>query len=271
MTIKTRNRLNLTLFVISICVFIFDAAFFVLKILKNDFDFSSFANYRIGNNILTRYNPYVPISAIFLQILYVICTSFLLFHIFEKTQASEIIYFHLFLVSCLIDSLRVWIPLFNVMDSYSNLLIFCGNSVVFAKILTPLSLFYTIFMSDTDKRQDTEKNVFILFCIAFFFSQIIPLNTAITQPNFSVDYSFKRTIKVASLVIMASCIIMLFVQNYKNRRSQKTATGYLLLFIGISILFYSTTILRFVTAVASLSAGTALYLKGLHNQYLWND
>lgn len=271
MTVKTRNRLSLGLFVIAISIFAFDALILVLKILRNDFDISSLPDYGMGRGFLTNYNPYFVIAALFVQILYVITTSFLLFRIFEKTQASEIVYFHLFLVSCLIDSFRLWVPLFNAFNSYSNLLVFCGNAVVFAKLLIPFSLLFTVYMGDVEKRQDIEKNIFILFCTAFFFAYYIPLNTAITKPNFSVDYSFSTILNITTAVIIVSCTVHLFIQNYHNRRSQKTAFGYPLLFVGMSILFHSVSILYFIIAIPTLTVGTILYLKGLHNQYLWDD
>ena len=271
MTVKTRNRLSLGLFVLSISFFAFNSLILVLKVMRGDFDISAFPKYKMGNTLLTAYNSYIVLAALFTQILYVITTSFLLFRIFEKTQASDIVYFHLFLVSCLIDSLRLWIPLFSAFNSYSNLLLFCGNAVVFGKLLVPLSLLFTVYMGDIEKRQNIEKNIFILFCTAFFFAYFIPLNTAITEPNFSVNYSFSRIIKITTIVVIASCTIHLFIQNYQNRRSQKTSVGYLLLFTGISLLFDSVTILLFIIAVPLLTVGTILYLKGLHNQYLWDD
>lgn len=269
MTVRTRNRLNLTLFAISIVVFIFDATFLILKLLRGNLDLSSFSFSDTGTSFFTKYNPYITIASLFTQILYVICTSFLLFRIFEKTQASAIVYFHLFLWACLIDSFRLWIPLFNLADSYSNLLIFCGNSTILTKILIPLSLLFSVAMSDVEKRQNIEKYVFILLCVSVFFSQFIPLNTAITLPNFSVDYSFKLIIKISTIIIMAVCVISQFITNRQNMYTQKTTIGYLLIFIGTYLLFNSINIFRFIVSLSALTTGTIMYLKGLHNQYLW--
>ena len=271
MTVKTRNRLSLGLFVIAISIFAFNAFILVLRLLRGELDIASFPNPHTGKNFLTVYNPYVALASIYIQILYVIVASYLLFRIFEKTQASDIVYFHLFLVSCLIDSFRLWIPLFNAFNSYSNLLVFCGNSVLFGRLLIPFSLLFTVYMGDIEKRQDIEKNIFILFCTAFFFAHYIPLNTAITNPNFSIDYSFSKIIKITTIIVIASCTIHLFIQNYQNRRSQKTAFGYLLIYIGISFLFNAVSIVLIVVAVPTLTTGTILYLRGLHNQYLWYD
>lgn len=269
MTVKTRNRLNLTLFAISIVVFIFDATFFILKLLRGNLDLSYFSFSKNEASFFTRTNPYITIASLFIQILYVICTSFLLFRIFEKTQASAIVYFHLFLWACLIDTFRLWIPLFNLAESYSNLLIFCGNSTIFAKILIPLSLLFSVAMTDVEKRQNIEKYVFILLCVSFFFSQVIPLNTSIEMPNFSVDYSYKLILKVSTTIIITVCVISQFITNRQNMYTQKTTIGYLLIFIGTFLLFNSINLFRLTVSLSALTTGTIMYLKGLHNQYLW--
>lgn len=270
MTIKTRNRFNIALFIISIIFFIFNITILTIQIFNGQFIFNS-PEYTLGTSIFTEYNPLVPIISLFIQILYVSISSFMLFRIFEKTQASDIVYFHLFLFACLIDSFRLWIPLFNISDTYSNLLIFCGNTTIFSKILIPLSLFFTVVMGNVEQRQNIEKYVFLLILISFFMAEVIPLNTSITCPNFSVDFGFKKIIFITTIIIMIVCITSQYINNKKLMHSQMTTIGYSLIYIGIYILFNSISFLRLILAVLILSFGTIIYLKTLHNQYLWND
>lgn len=273
MTIKTRNRLNLSLFVVSLVFLFANILILFISLYKNSFtlDLSSFIPQDNPSFFLTQYNPTVVIIALFFQIVYVCITSFMLFRVFEKTQASDISYFYLFLIALLANSLRLWIPLFNLGNSYSSLMVFCGKSVVFSKMLVPLSLLFSVVMAGIDQRQDLEKNIFILLLGCIFFSQLIPLNTANICSNFEVDYSYRNVIRISSVLVILAMLIALFFNNLHRLYTQITTIGLALISTGTFILFNSCSILFLGIAFILLLVGNILYLKELHKQYLWND
>ncbi len=273
MTIKTRNRLNLSLFVFSLVFLFANILFLLISLYKNSFslDLSSFISEKNGGFFLTQYKPIVVIVSIFFQIVYVCVTSFMLFRVFEKTQASDISYFFLFLIALLANSLRLLIPLFNMENSYSALMIFCGKSVVFSKLMVPLSLLFSVVMAGIDQRQDLEKNIFILLLGCIFFSQLIPLNTANICSNFEVDYSYRKVIRISSILIIIATLIALFFNNKHRLYTQLTTIGLGLICIGTFVLFNSTSLFLLGLSFLLLLFGNALYLKELHKQYLWND
>lgn len=271
MTIRTRNRLNIALFVISDIILALDVFLLIYNLFTGRFPLDHLPIHNSSTFILTRYDPYLVIFSLYFQIVYVSVTSMILYRSFEKTQASDIVYFYLFLVACLIDSFRLWIPLLDISETYSNLLFFCGNATLFAKIMIPLSLLCTTILGTVEQRQDIEKNIFIIVLTSFFFAVLIPLNTAVTNSNFSVDYGFKLTIKITSIVLIGASVLGLFIDNKNHMRKQYTTIGFGLIAIGINILYYSTNFLILIFAMASLSVGNFLYLKYLHNQYMWND
>ena len=271
MTIRTRNRLNISLFVIANFFLLAEIILLVFSIFTGRF---SFPEVTIDNNstfILTRYFPYAVLASLYIQIIYVSVTSIILYRSFEKTQASDIVYFYLFLIACLADSFRLFIPLLGIAETYSNLLIFCGNATVFAKILMPLSLLCTVILNTVEQRQDIEKNIFILILISIFFAGFIPLNTAVTCPNFAVDYSYKATLKVTTIILLCASVIALYFDNKSHMHRQRTTIGFGLISAGMYILYESTNLLKLVIAFGALIAGNILYLKELHNQYMWND
>ncbi len=270
MTIRTRNRLNILLFIISTIILFSEIFLLLWQLLTKNLNIQALYSSK-STFFLTKYNPYIVLVSLFYQITYVSVSSMILFRSFEKTQASDIVYFCLFLIACLVDSFRLLIPLLNISETYSNLLIFCGNATVFARLMIPLSLLCTTILGTIEQRQEIEKNIFIITLISIFFAQIIPLNTAVTCSNYSVDFAFKRTINLASMIIIAASIIYLFVENKNHLYSQKTTIGFSLLAIGIYMLFDSTNLLKFTIASVFLSAGTFLYLRQLHNQYLWKE
>ena len=270
MTIRTRNRLNIILFIISTIILLSEIFLLLWQLLTKNLNIQLLYTSK-STFFLTKYNPYVVIGALYFQITYVSVSSIILFRSFEKTQASDIVYFYLFLVACLVDSFRLLIPLLNISETYSNLLIFCGNASLFARLMIPLSLLCTTILGTVEQRQEIEKNIFIITLLSIFFAQIIPLNTAVTCPNYSVDYSFKNTLNIASIIIIVASIVYLFVENKNHLYSQKTTMGFLLLALGIYCLFDATNLLKLIIAASFLSVGTFMYLKELHNQYLWKE
>ena len=273
MTIKTRNRLNFSLFIFSLVFLAVNILFFLLALYNKSFSLEIFQSNSSSThtNFLIKYNPLIVFISLYFEIIYVCVTSFLLYRVFEKTQATDISYFFMFLVSLIANSLRIWLPLFNMVNTYSNLLIFCGNCILFSKLLMPVSLLFTVIMNSVEQRQDLEKNIFLLLICCIVFAQIIPLNTSNICMNFEVDYSYRNVIKVAGILIEIAPLIALFFQNQQHFYKQLTTIGLALIIAGTFFLFNATNILKLGLSFILLLFGNIFYLKELHRQYLWND
>ena len=281
MTIKTRNKLNISLFILSLCFLIINVFILVFSIYNKAFSLETYTNQTFSaaqlakfterTNFLTKYNPLVVIISLYYQLIYVCVTSLMLFHVFEKTQATDVSFFSVFLIALLANSVRIWLPLFNISSTFSNLLVFCGNLILFSKLLIPTSLLFSVVMSDADQRQDLEKNLFILILGNLFIAQIIPMNTPVICPNFEVDYSFRTVIRITSILIVLASLVALFFNNRQKYYTQLTTIGLACIGAGTYILLNSVNILRLCLSFAFMLAGNILYLKELHKQYLWND
>lgn len=271
MTIKTRNRLNLSLFVFSLVFLAANIIIFLFSLYSKSYALDIYDSTSTHTSFLLRYNPMIVIISLFFQIIYVCVTSFMLFRVFEKTQATDISYFFLFLISLIANSLRIWLPLFGMENTFTNLLLFCGNCVIFSKLLMPLSLLFAVVMGNVEQRQDLEKNIFLLLIGCIIFAQIIPLNTANICMNYEVDYSYRTVIKIAAILVSLATLVALFFNNRQRFYTQYTTIGLCLIIIGTFILFNSTNLLRLITSFFFLLFGNIFYLKELHKQYLWND
>ena len=273
MTIKTRNRLNISLFIFSLVFLAANIVILLLSIYKKTFpaNLNLYISADETGSFLIKYNPLIMLISLYFQIVYVCITSFMLYRVFEKTQASDISFFFVFLIALIANSVRIWIPLFNLGSTYSTLLAFCGNCVLFSKLLVPLSLLFSVVMSNTEQRQDLEKNIFILLLGCVFFAQIIPLNTANLCHNFEVDYSYRTVIKTFSILVIAATLIALFFNNRSRLYTQFTTIGLGLICTGTYVLFNASTPVLLLLAFILLLTGNILYLKELHKQYLWND
>lgn len=271
MTIKTRNKLNLSLCIFAILSTCFNAFILFLSIYRGTFSLDLYLKQVTKTNFLTQYNPFFVLISLYFQILYVCLTSFMLYRVFEKTKASDIIFIFLFLIAHIANTFRIWIPLFNLGATYSGLLMFCGNAILFSKLLIPLSLLYSVIMSSDDQRQDLEKNIFLLLLVCIFFAITIPLNTANVCLNFEVDYGYRKVIDITSVLIIIATLIAMFFNNRRKMYTQITTIGLAFISIGTYILINTINILRLALAVIFLTLGNILYLKELHKQYLWND
>lgn len=272
MTIKVRNRINIALFLISTVFLVCNICFLVFQILKNEFSIISlFSDIGSSKSILTEYNIIYPfISIIFLNI-YVCTSSYSLYRSFEKTQASNIIYFNLFLTGCLANCFRIFIPSLISHGTFSNLIIILGNIIVYAKLIIPISILYTTIMEDSDKKHNTEQNIFIIILSAIFFAGIIPINSAKINPNLTIDHSLKSILNLYSIVTILLSLISLYLKNLKNQNSQKTTIGLIFISIGLIFIFDSINLLKLILGTLSLSFGTFYYIHELHKEYLWND
>lgn len=271
MTIKTRNRLNISLFIFSLVFLAANIILFLYSFYSKNLSLDIVEASSVKKAFLVRDNPIIVISSLFFQIIYVCVTSFMLYRVFEKTQASDIAYLLLFLISLIANSLRICLPLLGMVNTYSNLLVFCGNCIVFSKLLMPLSLFFAVVMGSVEQRQDLEKNIIILLVGCIFFSKIIPLNTARLCPNFEVDYSYRNVIMIAAILVTGATLIAQFFKNKQRFYTQYTTLGLGLISCGTFFLFNSTNLLKLIISFILLLFGNTFYLKELHKQYLWND
>ena len=273
MTIKTRNRLNISLFVFSLVFLAVNGLLFLFSLYNNTFSLEQYAIVEQSQKgwLLTRYNPLIVLISIYFEIVYVCVTSFMLYRVFEKTQAYDIPFFFLFLIAIIANSLRLWTPLFNMASTYSGVMTFCGDSIIFSKLLVPTSLLFSVVMSGVEQRQDLEKNMFILILGCLFFAQLLPINSTNICQNFEIDYGYRIVIKIAGILVIAATLIALFFNNKQRFYTQRTTIGLAFISAGTYLVFNSTNILRLALSFVFLLVGNILYLKELHKQYLWND
>lgn len=270
MTIKTRNRLNIIFSAIALIILLINLSLLIYNLVTKNFSYPEiYFQKQYSSNFLLRFNPVFVILGIFFLLLYTLLTSIALWLGFEKTQSSEIIYILLFLASFLFDSARFLISIFYSKAAYSSFLFALGNCVLLSRILAPLSLVsLNIFVSE-EERQNTERNILMLFVTATFFTICIPINTAIVFPNFSISYSFSNTLFATSVVINIITIFIYAVSQYKNNSSQILTLGYAMLCFGYLIMFNCTNLIRFILGSILMSVGTIFYINSLHNRYMW--
>lgn len=271
MTIRLRNRITFFFSLISLVLFILSVIAITLKYIKNSFIIPDIYIKGASSSPLLSFNSNCVIISILILLAYVYITSFIIYRSFEKSQATDMLFFLIFLAACMIDTARIVITSIPFSGAYSNLLLKIGNITLFARLLAPLALFGATVLSKEEFHQYTEQNCLIIIIAALFFAGIIPLNSAYIMPNFSIGYGYIKSIHYLTFTICAISTFGLFIINKKNEYNQLMTLGFAILCIGYSIVFESYNILMTIIGPILLGLGTTIYLSEVHKRYLWLD
>lgn len=272
MTIKARNRFYLIFFAFSLILLALTLIFFHYQKFTGTLVLPKVYQPKdASTSILTGYRPIFTFLSIFLQMFFVSGTSILVLFAFFKTQAGELGYFLLFLLSMLLDSLRILIPLLQLSNTYSSELVTISNIILTGTILTPISLLALVLFSTELYRQNLEQNCLIIIVASAFFAFAVPLNTAILLPNFSLACSFQKIIWTIYIIFTLIAIFSLFIKNLRDEISQLMSLGFFLMNFGALLIKQCYSLLQLIFSMVFLMAGTFIYIKELHNRYLWNN
>ena len=271
MTIRFRNRMTLTFFIIAVSCLMLGTFFTLFQFFSNELILPDVYTKGLSDHFLFRYCPLCVFLGLLIMLLYICITTLIIYHSFEKTQAPDIVFFLIFLAACLLDTSRILVPICRISGTYSYFLLKIGNLHLLARLLAPLALMGNTVMSTEDFKQSTDRNCIILIIISMFFSEIIPLNTAVILPNYCISYGYVEAIRGFTLLVCLVSTISLFYTNLKNDYKQIMTIGFILLCIGYSLIFYSYNIASLVAGTLLLGSGTYLYLNEVHKHYLWID
>lgn len=261
MTIRTRNKALQTLFIICIILIIASAALLIRSmIIKHVLP---------GPFEVKGYQRGAVIASAFLMLLYAAAASRLMLVQFEKTQSTEIVYFVLFLIAVLNDTARLCVPFFGLWKTASSAVNAIGRTVLFGRILAPLSLICAAAFSDPRERTNTNRNITLLFALSVAVSIAIPINTAVMEQNFAPRWGEGQVVSYAMAAILITAVLSFFISSYTQGQGFRSAIFVLMLIVGYVLLCNALTYFTAVIGGAALFLGTALYLTELHKQYLW--
>ena len=273
MTLKVRNNFIQFFFFFSLFTLTVAGGTFIAALVLNSFTLPEVIRIPLflSKIPLAHYHFTAALISIALLGVYVPVTVIIMFQHFENTQSSEIIFFSSFLLGCLCDVVRIFIPLFNLGESYTPFLFFCGRIVVLGRLLTVLSLLGMSIMSNVNQRQDIERNLMIILTSAIVCAIFMPLNSHEVTTTFAVPWGFSTLFFSLRFLL----IIVTFLSLYLNGRGKDSnelkhsAFALLLLAFGYGIVLIADNYLFIVIGTAALSAGTWRLLRNLHLLYMW--
>lgn len=273
MILKVRNRILRILLYLSLFALASSIAVFVYTVLSGNL--VSPPDLRIPKFLskipFARQNLAATLLSFAFLSIYVPVVFFYIYKFFENTQSSEIIFFTAFLIGILCETARFFTICFVVWRTFTNLLIFLGNIVLFGRIIAPFSFVAASIFSGLDQRQDIERNYLLMTVLAFIFAIIVPLNTAKISSTGLATESAMFLLNGTRFILIVLAALSLAIKSYVNENKDYISQGIwmLVLYIGYTFLISADCFFLMIPGAALLSFGTYFYLKTLHKMYMW--
>lgn len=274
MTITGRNKILLTLLIITALAALFTAASVIIilvqKLIPTHMSFSRF--FLFPDNIpLLRYNTFPTLLAIAAIAVIVPFFLFRIFYLFEKTQAVEITFFLWALVGVEFEIIRICVPLFQLWEGYSLFLLFINKAVFFSRLFTVLCLFFASIFSGSGIFQQADKNIYILMAAAMVITYSIPINTLNQYTTFIFGYGFESQFLLAKCILVCLTVFSFFLTGRAQSIPVYTsvAVSIALFFLGYGLLCVCDNFIALALGVAAITYGSYRFLQQLHTYYLW--
>lgn len=267
MTLISRNKF-LSIFCITILIFILLIfSSFLINLFMGKID--AFPNPIISNSLTVKTFIFSSISlfsiiAISFLGLYPLICGLLIKYSFGKTQASEIMYFVGFLFGCLLELLRLFIPILNLWNSFSLFVIVIGKIVFAGRLITIFSFLLASIFPREVQGHEPERYLIFLTLFSLFFAVFVPVKAGEILDSISPQTGFSSTFSAINIsIFIITCISMFFTDRKEN------IFPYILLILGYTFLVYANNFCLLVFGILFLSFGTFHYLVKIHNYYLW--
>lgn len=272
MTIKIRNRIYLSLSLAGVYFLVIYTALFIYAAFNNLLE-SPMNPLRPGT--MFRFNFQASLASIFFFGASAPAIAFFILRGFEKTSSLEILFFTGVIISGIAEETRLLIPVLNLWNSSSRLLIFLGRICVIARILAPFSLLFSALFSSSDQLENAERNLFCLFAISCAFGFFYPINSNEISSNCTVLYGMKSLFGVIRIFVVITAIITTFINSHLSGNFREDLHGYgkclgiVLFSAGNIALQFCDSIPMLIIGIVFYSSGCALYLKEMH--YMANN
>lgn len=272
MTLNTRNKLLLSLFVLSISFFALFFTFLLVNFIKGNFSLIPKLNRLLpieSESFLLKNSPIASILSILAFWIYIPISCYFLYTSFEKTKSPETVYLMGFFIACMFQAFKVLIVLLKLWNTSSQLLILIARIETIGRILAPICLLFTALFSEQE--QEADKNFGLALGVTVFCACILPINTTRIFSNFTLSCGFDKLIYIfIFLCAFITCIA--FIITSKQRELSfliSPSPYYILMFLGYITLTCSDCFLMLFIGITFLTIGSYGVLSRIHKYYLW--
>jgi hypothetical protein len=273
MTLRTRNTITRIFTLCTALISIGSIMCFVVlwashSSVYNHIHFNSITNLK---SFCFKTNSGAAALSILLLMLYAPITGVFLFFNFEKTHSAEILYFTGFLLGCFLESARLLIPLFDLWNSHSSLLITSTRITFFGELFAMLCLLVIGINNSFLEAQDSAQTTLLLIIASLFLTMLLPVNTTFIASTMRVKTGFTKTIYIIRILFILASSICFYVtaSKIKSKELQQASVSFLILLIGYIIEISADSLFLCAIGFIFMSIFTAKFVIKLHNYYMW--
>ena len=274
MTIATRNRFIRLATLCAIAFLLMSAISVVLTVMHRSLPATPPGNRPIpllDGWILTRYSPLASICAIAVFPALALAGLGYIMFAFEKTQTVEITFFAAAVFALSIESVRLFIPLYELWINAGFFAVTISRVVFFCRIFALLALLASGLFANTQTIQQIGPSIFLLAFFSFSLANSIPINSAGMESNFLVSAGYSAVLDLFFMLIgllsTLSYLILGLTRGVKEYRAG--ALGILVLLVGYTLLLSCDSWVFLVAGTLLCANGAWLYLDRMHRYYLW--
>ena len=223
------------------------------------------------NSLLFKYNPWASLAGIALfgigaPLLCAACS-----YGFKKTPSLEIVFFGLFIISCMLEQVRILIPLAWRNNTYAGIFYVEAKILMTARILGPLSLFFSFSFNKADQRQNMERNALILITVSILGGVLFPIDSNKITSTFTVLWSCRTVFGFFRLFLFLATLSLISVDILvkKNSDLKMVLIGFIILYAGYHSLQNTDCWSKFAVSAVLLSYGSYKYLSAVHELNVW--
>ena len=274
MTLVSRNRIFLSLFILAVIFIIATSAVFILAFTKGTILFPETIQRLFSVPALPLLTPNMFAAILAATVLLVYAAMILGISLvnFEKTRSMEIIFLGIFALGCLFEGIRIWLPVFNFWANHSPLYVLIGKLLFFGRALSVVSLLALALISlELENKQNIEMNLVVVTAVATLLARLTSIESLIIPSNCSIRFGYEKMfLTVTAVTFLVGFLSMLYQSN--NRGSPeytRVAVGFILLSFGYLFLTQADSILPFALGTILLVTGSIIFLVNLHRFYTW--
>jgi hypothetical protein len=216
-------------------------------------------------------SPYVPVISLAGGGLYSLITLILIYYSFEKTQAPEILFISLFVLSFSFEIMRLLTPLQKIWAIPSVYLLMASRALLFGRFFGIFALFAAGVYAAGLEVQKQLNVILVIAFISLIVSLRIPIDILTWDSSFSMINGYLSLFRMTETVIFIITIMSFFISAWSRGTPEyvTVGAGSFLVYAGRNILLSGDTWVSPLPGVLFLAAGTWLICTKLHKVYLW--
>jgi hypothetical protein len=216
-------------------------------------------------------NPFVPFASLAAAALFSPIALVLIYFFFEKTQAPEILFITLFVLSFSFEVMRLMTLLQKTWVIPSIYLLLASRTLLFGRLFGIFSLFAAGVCAAGLEVQKQLNVIFIAVFISLVVTLGIPIDILTWDSSFSMINGYLSLFRMVETVVLLITMASFFISAWSRGTPEYISIGLgsFLAFAGRNMLLSADTWLSPLPGLLLLVAGVWLICTRLHKVYLW--